>query len=170
MVTRGYPSMSFLHSAAAAIDARYERHGRRTHIYYFGDRDPSGVDIDRAVIKGIGESLLSIEDTFADDLGDTEAAFADYASFDRVAVTPQQISNWNLPTRPTKGKDPRSAKFKGDSVELDAIPPARLRQLAEQVIERHVDQRQLSVLQVAEAEERRILERMADLPSGEVGS
>jgi hypothetical protein len=37
MVTRGYPSMSFLYSAAQSI-----RSDRRTVIYYFGDRDPSG--------------------------------------------------------------------------------------------------------------------------------
>jgi hypothetical protein len=60
MVTRGYPSMSFLHSAAEAIKARADD-GQHTRIYYFGDRDPSGVDIDRAIVHGIGESLCALE-------------------------------------------------------------------------------------------------------------
>ena len=46
MVTRGYPSLSFLHSAAEQIIDQ----DKPTYMYYFGDRDPSGVDIDRFVL------------------------------------------------------------------------------------------------------------------------
>ena len=167
MVTRGYPSLSFLHSAAETIHER-DKHGKQTAIYYFGDHDPSGTDIDRAIRQGIGESLLALEPPWLDifavnrpDADQHEQAFDDYATFERVAVTGQQISAWNLPTRPTKSSDSRSAKFKGDSVELDAISPARLRQLAEQAIEGHVDRHRLKVLRVAEEEERRGLEQLA---------
>ena len=38
MVTRGYPSLSFLYSAAEMIAAKV----CPTFIYYFGDYDPSG--------------------------------------------------------------------------------------------------------------------------------
>jgi hypothetical protein len=38
--------------------------------------------------------------------------------------------------------------------------------LAEQVIEGHVDRHQLKVLQIAEAEERQIIERMAETVNG----
>ena len=48
MVTRGYPSLSYLHSAAATIQQELEdRWGGEATIYYFGDFDPSGVDISR---------------------------------------------------------------------------------------------------------------------------
>ncbi|HEY2838257.1 MAG TPA: hypothetical protein VGJ26_03865 [Pirellulales bacterium] len=47
MVTRGYPSLSYLFEAAEAIAAE----NKPTYLYYFGDRDPSGVDIPR---KGRG--------------------------------------------------------------------------------------------------------------------
>lgn len=40
MVSRGYSSLSFLHSAAEAIAAN----GKPAYIYHFGDLDPSGVD------------------------------------------------------------------------------------------------------------------------------
>src|SRR5438045_1712284 len=95
-------------SAAATIYARAKQ-GKHTSLYYFGDRDPSGVDIDRAVRQGIGESLLSLEMTaFATNDSDIplradwhllrslfdgdadgeakEEMFESYATFERVAV------------------------------------------------------------------------------------
>jgi hypothetical protein len=158
MVTRGYPSMSFLHSAAEAIRARAWK-GQHTRIYYFGDRDPSGVDIDRAVVQGIGESLMALE---LEGMYETpEEAFECNATFERVAVTEHQIEEWRLPTRPTKKTDTRSKGFEGESVEVDAIPSHLLRRLAEDCIEQHVNRYEHEVLQKAEAEERRILEQMA---------
>lgn len=160
MVTRGYPSMSFQHSAAVAAKARGER-GQRTRIYYFGDHDPSGVDIDRAIVEGIGESLEALEGFGPGGPYGVERTFADYADFVRVGVTPEQIDSLALPTRPTKKSDTRSKGFAGASVELDSIPPDTLRQLARDAIEHHVDQRSLQVLRRVELEERRGLEAMA---------
>ena len=58
MVTRGYPSISFLHGAAEAISA----HGKPSYLYYFGDHDPSGVDITRSVGDGIREFAPDADD------------------------------------------------------------------------------------------------------------
>ena len=49
MVTRGYPSLSYIHSAAEAISSQ----GKPAFLYYFGDHDPSGVDIPRTVDVGL---------------------------------------------------------------------------------------------------------------------
>jgi hypothetical protein len=179
MVTRGYPSMSFLYSAAQEIMER-SGHDRQTIIYYFGDWDPSGADIDRSIVRGIGEALDSLDvGSGWEDEDDPEFTFESFAEFERVAVTPHQITAWNLPTRPTKvkkgsgltkkGEDPRSKSFRGDSVELDAIPPASLKAIAEVVIEHHVDRHHLEVLRVVEAEERKLLERMAATVNGAGG-
>ena len=175
MVTRGYPSMSFLHSAAVAIFNRYfggegtgDAKRQRTQIYYFGDHDPSGVDIDRAIRKGIGESLASLMEP--DEREPTPEEEFDYcADFERVAVTEAQIAALNLPTRPTKRnpKNQLAKKFEGRSVELDAIPAATLRAMARECIERHVDQHELRILRTAEAEERRLLMQMAATFNGE---
>ena len=55
--------------------------------------------------------------------------------FKRLAVTPEQIEQWDLPIRPTKTSDSRAARFGSDvSVELDAIEPRRLRSLVEKAI------------------------------------
>lgn len=140
MPTRGYSSISFLHGAAQDM----EQVGKPVIIYYFGDYDPSGVDISRAVKDGILE--------FAPDIDLT---------FERVAVNESQIVQMGLPTRPTKLSDSRSKSFRGESVEVDAIPPAVLREMARENIERFIDRQALDVMQAAEESERDILLRIA---------
>jgi hypothetical protein len=76
------------------------------------------------------------------------------------------VTQWNLPTRPTKIKDPRAKKFVGTSVELDAIPARELRKLVRDCIERHIDQRQLELLRVAEKSERQMLSEWAKIITG----
>jgi hypothetical protein len=77
-----------------------------------------------------------------------------------LAVTARQIRDWKLPTRPAKrGPGTHGAeKFierHGDrSVELDAIPPDRLRKLVGDAIARHADRRAIETLQEVEAMER----------------
>jgi hypothetical protein len=140
MVTRGYPSLSYLNEAAEVIEAQ----GKPAYLYYFGDYDPSGLDIPRKVEEGIRK----------------RAPGADI-HFERVAVTAEQIEAWALPTRPTKRNDSRSKGFQGESVEVDAIPAGTLRSLVKDCIVRHVDQRALEVQRVAEESERELLEMMA---------
>jgi hypothetical protein len=81
MVTRGYASLSFLHTAAEAIAARC----KPARIYYFGDHYPSGQDISANVNHRLREFAPNAE-----------------IHFERVAVTRKQIVDWSLPTRPTK--------------------------------------------------------------------
>ena len=52
MVVKGYPSLSFMHSAAQDMH-KATKQGKTNHIFYFGDHDPSGKDIFRCV----GETL-----------------------------------------------------------------------------------------------------------------
>jgi hypothetical protein len=142
MVARGYSSVSFLHSSAKQIEAR----GKPAYIYHFGDLDPSGRDAAR----------------------DIEAKLRRYAPhaeihFECPAVTRAQADKWNLPTRPTKQTDSRAKKFDGTSVELDAIPGRRLRDLVRECIERHIDKHQIELLRVAEKSEREIITKWAEL-------
>jgi hypothetical protein len=136
MVTRGYASVSYLYEAAAAIDAE----GKPAYLYYFGDFDPSGCDITRAVERGLREFAPDAE-----------------IHFQRVAVTREQIEAWDLPTRPTKQTDSRSKNFDGESVEVDAIPPARLRTMVRECIERHIDREALERTRMIEEQERHTL-------------
>jgi len=140
MVTRGYPSISYLYEAAEAVSES----GKPAFLHYFGDYDPSGCDITRAVEAGIREFAPSAE-----------------IHFQRIAVTREQIDNWKLPTRPTKSTDSRSRQFDGDSVEVDAVPPATLRAMVRGCIERHINQWRLTQLRRVEAQERETLNRIA---------
>jgi hypothetical protein len=141
MVTRGYPSISYLYDAAETIAAC----DKPAYLYYFGDYDPSGIDIPRNVETRLRE--------FAPDAT---------IHFERVAVTAEQITAWRLPTRPTKRSDSRSARFSGESVEVDAIPPDRLRALASDCITQHIDESRLAATRYVEAEERRALKMWAN--------
>ncbi len=140
MVTRGYPSLTFLYESAlqmAAVD-------KPTFVYYFGDHDPSGVDIPRQVERRLRQYAPDVDLTF-----------------EHVAVTPEQIEQWELATRPTKTTDTRARSFAGESVEVDAIPPTQLRELARACIAQHIDPWQVRVLETAEESERAILNAFA---------
>ena len=139
MVARGYASLSFLHTAAEAINALYVP----AYIYHLGDFDPSGVNA--------GEK---IEETLRELAPDAEI------NFERIAVTREQIEEWDLPTRPTKKSDTRSKGFGDISVELDAIDPNDLRDLVQSVVEQHLPPEQFEVLKAAEQSERELLRAM----------
>ena len=137
-VLRGYSSESFAWSVAEALPLH-----KATFMYQLGDHDPSGVDAWRNFSEKV-------------------AAFAPDAdvTFIRLAVLPEQITLWNLPTRPTKRTDTRAKHFIGGSVEVDAIPPNVLRSIIRQAIERHVDADELAYTRSVEANERDMLHRM----------
>ena len=137
MVSRGYSSITFLKDSAEIIDDR----GKPAFIYHFGDWDPSGQD-----------AADNIERRLREFAPDAEIYFR------KIAVTPAQIAQWDLPTRPTKASDSRAAAWAGgDSVELDAIDPNTLRNLVRACIEQHIDQHKLVILRTAEDSERELL-------------
>jgi hypothetical protein len=142
MVARGFSSITYLYNAAQNIAER----GKPAYIYHFGDRDPSGKVSER-----------DIEAKLRHFAPDAEIHFV------HVAVTREQVDRWDLPKRPTKRKgNPHAKGYKGDSVELDALPAATLRALVRACIEQHIDKRKLKALEVAEESEREMLERWAD--------
>jgi hypothetical protein len=136
MVARGYASLSFLHSSAEQINDI----DVPVYIYHLGDFDPSGVNAGEKIDQTLKEMAPAADITF-----------------ERIAVTPWQISAWNLPTRPTKVSDTRSKNFGDISVELDAIAPGHLRDLVERAINKHLPQEKLRILRIAEEDERRQL-------------
>ena len=141
-ITRGYSSETFTHSIAATIIDN-TAYGKTTFVYQLGDHDPSGVD----AWRDFKAKVL----TFAPD--------ADVV-FQRLAVTPAQIEEYALPTRPTKRTDTRSAGFEGESVEVDALPPTVLRSVLQSAIEAHIDPRSLALTRSVEASERERLTAM----------
>jgi hypothetical protein len=138
---RGFASETFLYETAEDLNDD----GRPAFIYQLGDHDPSGVCAWEVIERRLRE--------FVDDDIDL--------TFERIAVTPEQITELDLPTRPTKQSDSRAAKFVGDSVEVDAIPSPTLRSLVREAIEAHIDPDALRLTQIAERSERTLLRRIA---------
>ena len=141
MVSRGYASLSYLHEAASCM----RRLGKDVVILHFGDHDPSGRD----AADKIERTLRG----FAPEIG---------IGFRRMAVTPEQIGQWGLPTRPTKATDSRSRTWTGgDSVELDAIEANALRGLLEDELEAMLPDDWLGGIRAAEESERELLSNWA---------
>jgi len=143
-VNRGYSSVSYLRQGAESINKAL-RAGREVYVYNFGDHDPSGVNAWEKAEEDLREWIDAPE----------------RVRFERVAVTPEQIRDWDLPTRPTKTSDSRAEGFEGASVELDAIPPARLKELTRECIERHINPRALEQTKKTERLERETLRDFA---------
>jgi hypothetical protein len=143
MVSRGMPSLTFLHGSAQAIRRAAEQ-DKQAYIYQFGDHDPSGVLIPQTIERRLDEMCERLD--------------CSPPIVERVALTEGQIKRYRLPTRPTKRQGNSHARgFVGDSVELDALPPRVLRDIATKVIQRHIPAALLANLRVAEDSERQLL-------------
>jgi hypothetical protein len=142
---KGYSSHAFLRSAARDIAFN----GRPATVYLFGDYDPSGRDIIEFVRRTLHEYASEVDPDVMID-------------FDIAAVTEQQIVDWKLPGHPAKKLDPRQSRYGMDrAVELEAIPPDRLRGLVRDCIAQHIDRDALARLRKVEAAERETLLSLA---------
>lgn len=117
MVNRGYSSISAMYRA-------YERLNDKDIILYFGDHDPSGMDMIRDIKDRMTEFHLDI-------------------NVIPIALTMEQINKFNPPPNPAKISDPRSKwyinKYGEASWELDALPPKELIKLVETAILNRID-------------------------------
>ena len=137
MVSRGQSSDTYCYHAAQEARRAWDEAGVETFVYTLYDADKSG----RVAGQVIAEKLRD---------------YSDYAPITVIplAVTDEQIVDWNLPTRPAKEKG------EPDAVELDAIPPDKLKMLVEDAIVGHIDPDAWRREQQVEESERQILERM----------
>jgi hypothetical protein len=146
-VARGYASITFLKDGAEKLPTDLP-----SYIYHLGDFDPSGVHAGEKIEEDLRGFALDAD-----------------IHFRRLAVTPGQITQWHLPTRPTKKQDSRAARFGSDvSVELDAIEPRRLRSLVEKAILKHQPKKKYDALMRQEQRERERLEELVDQMQSEI--
>jgi hypothetical protein len=138
MVSRGQASDTYCWRAAQDAREAWTWAGLSTTVYTLYDADKSG----RVAAAKVAEKLAGYSDGTP-------------ISFELLAVTDRQIAEWNLPTRPAKEKG------EPDAVELDAIPPDRLRQLVDDAIRSHVDAAAWAIEEAYERSEREILARLA---------
>jgi len=111
-VNRGYSSWTFIYNSARTLLNTLRRH-ETVVIYYLGDLDPSGIDIERSL-----ESALRF-------LG---LAYSRVV-FRRLAITDEQVERYDLPPHPRDAEtleklrnDPRTPSYQHEYVvELDAL-------------------------------------------------
>lgn len=119
---KGYPSLTFVHETGKRLVDVAES-GKMPIILYFGDHDPSGEDIPRAIED-------NIERMFGPDI----------VMLDRIMLTKEQVREMNLPAAPAKKTDTRSKGFTGiGQVELDAVPPKTIQRFCQDAIDKYFD-------------------------------
>lgn len=135
---KGYPSLTFLKDAAERF-INAEQRGKIPLIIYFGDYDPSGEDIPRA----LKENIIKLG------CGSIEVL--------RVCLREQQVIDWKLPPAPTKITDSRSRNWDGlGQVELDAVKPEKLIALLDETVNKIFKQDLYDELMRIEAEENEV--------------
>jgi hypothetical protein len=148
VVSKGTPSLTQLFNSFEDIQQAAEA-GKESYIYQFGDHDPSGYLIPQTIESRLNQFCEQYDCPYP-------------PIVERIALTPEQVRHYRLPSRPTKRAGNTHAKeFKGRSTELDALPPDVLRQLVRECIEQHISTDQVAVLRAAEESERTLIEKFA---------
>jgi Protein of unknown function C-terminus (DUF2399). len=147
MVVRGQVSRT-------AIYESYERFSEKVDkyclLFYAGDFDPSGLSIYNSLVDRIKNYGVAGE----------------YINFERIALTPEQIEDYDLPSDPGKRTDPNYKSFVaeyGDNVvELDSLPPEVLRATVKECIEQRIDFAKLELVQETELKEQARLQESVE--------
>jgi hypothetical protein len=132
-VNRGYSSWTFIFNNTIDLQEHLYRHDK-VIIFYLGDLDPSGVDIQRFLEESLEYFKLP----------------KSKVEIRRVALTPEQVDKYNLPPKPEDAetiakieRDPRYKKYQFDYVvELDslvAFVPQELRKMLIEAIDEIYD-------------------------------
>jgi len=138
---RGYSSESFDSVVRRSFDQE-----REYRVIYVGDFDPSGEDIERHAQEEIGY---------------------DISDWEKVAVTPDTVDDYNLPEAPGKPSDARAGGFVARhgrlvQVEVEALAPQDLQALIQGSVDRTWDAEAYDEVLVQENEEKARLQELAD--------
>lgn len=162
MVNRGYSSQSAMYESANRFIERRPRRGispktglemnnfvgtRDLYVLYLGDHDPSGEDM----VRDIGERLTM---------------FGAPVTVEKLALTMEQIEEYQPPPNPAKLTDPRSDRYiqeHGDeSWEVDALPPNVLTQIITDRLEQLVDRSMMDDIIAIETTDKERLESLLE--------
>lgn len=121
MVNRGYSSASAMYDSAKRFLLHREQD---CMLFYLGDLDPSGEDM----VRDIRDRLLEFDAP---------------VRVEKIALTMDQVQEYQPPPNPAKMTDPRAAdfisKYGHESWEVDALPPNVLEDLISDSIKKVLD-------------------------------
>lgn len=139
LVNRGYSSASAMFDSYQRFKIAYGNN-QTIKILYLGDYDPSGIDMIRDIRDRIIEFAMGEFDW--DDKADSMEYFG--FTVTPIALTREQINQYNPPPNPAKITDPRAKDFikkhGKTSWEVDALRPEVLNQLLEDAIKENIDE------------------------------
>jgi len=127
-VLRGFASEAFVYEWATEIE-RVIADGHRVVVAYFGDHDPSGLMIERDCRSRLASHLSATSRNAFD--------------WQRFGLLHEDLERFDLVNVPVKSTDSRAraylAEYGDRAAELDALPPAVLRERILEAIVSHVD-------------------------------
>jgi len=153
----GFDSLTAKYDLAQDVSRAYSHHGRPTVILHLGDHDPSGETIFDAIAADV-YAFLEV---------DVAAPPQRVAIFERVALTQQQIGEYELPTDPAKESSHSAGWGSRRACQLEALEPDVLAEELRSAIEKHLDLDQLEADRETEVEERRSIAGALPAPQTE---
>jgi hypothetical protein len=136
-----------MYESAARFRRKGRREGKECILFYLGDHDPSGEDM----VRDIDERL---------------SMFGVPTDVRKLALTMEQVQQYNPPPNPAKMSDSRAAKYVAEhgaeSWEVDALNPATLAQIIESAFQEVTDMDKMNAIIRREKKERKHL--VAALP------
>jgi len=158
IVNRGYSSCSAMYEAYNRLRVQ----DRPCIILYFGDHDPSGLDMVRDITERLEEFGMRSETDVNNFFRDGQYEF----HVRHVGLTTAQVEQYEPPPNPAKITDPRAkgyiARYGNISWELDALPPAVLSKLLVEHIEEFIDKDILNDNLAREKQDRDKLQQFID--------
>lgn len=144
---KGYNSQSEMWRAGHKRLMSYIDQGQIPVIIHLGDHDPSGIDMTRDIQERL------------------ELFSGNRIKIERIALSMDQIQEFNPPPNPAKITDTRAkgyiAEFGRESWELDALDPDILSSLVRDTIARFVDKDLYDETCSKEEEQRSLIEKVA---------
>lgn len=141
-------------TAVREIVDRAEGRDRPTVFLHLGDFDPSG----ESIFDSMSEDAAAF-------LGRDRLLAVSRFIPERVALTSDQVIDHDLPTAPPKDTDSRSARWSGETCQLEALPPDVLADLVAEAIWQWIDLEVFEGHRLSEQADRTELLRM--LPAGD---
>lgn len=138
----GFNSVTMKHDSVQRFMQRWDNEGRPTVMLHVGDHDPSGVSIYTNLDEDLHQFLF--------DYG----YYEDELLCQRIAVTPEQASMYDLDSAPPKQSDTRSNYWEGETYQVEAMTPVQLADEVRSAIGAHYDFGVLEGLLEREQDER----------------
>jgi hypothetical protein len=152
VVNKGYTSSSAIYRAYQRV-LKTILYGRQFVILYFGDHDPSGLDM----VRDISDRLFFMlsNGRYSSTFEDSGIDLSEALRIVPIGLTKKQINQYNLPPNPTKLTDSRAKKYiskHGRTCwEVDALKPQTLTAIVESHIQNEIDMDLYNLMMETEA-------------------